>query len=79
MCVSEIAHQLDRTCRALVEGKATFLAVFQVHFITPILAEFLDDVAGTLTEAVIALEAVSAGHAAASLIGVVVSSRLSDT
>ena len=64
----EVRNHLNRTCRALTHADATAFAVVQINFKAKAGAELLDRIVWADTEAVIALEAVAAGHAATGLI-----------
>ena len=61
---SEIAHHLYRTSWAFTDADAATFAVVQVDLEAEAGAELFDGVVGADSEAVIALEAVAAGHAA---------------
>ena len=60
----EVRNHLNCTSRALTHADATALAVVQIDFKAQAGTELFDRIIGADTEAVIALEAVAAGHAA---------------
>ena len=60
----EVRNHLNCTCWALTHADPTALAVIQIDFKAKAGAELLDCVIWADTEAVIAFEAVAAGHAA---------------
>ena len=64
----EVRNHLNRTCWALTHADATALAVIQIDFKAKAWAELLNRVIWADTEAVIALKAVAAGHAATSFV-----------
>ena len=64
----EVRNHLNCTSRALTHADATALAVVQIDFEAKAGAELFDRIIGADTEAVIALEAVAARHAATGFI-----------
>jgi len=67
-CKLEVRNHLNCTRRTLAHADAAALAVVQIDFKTEAWPQLLDRIVGTDTEAVIALEAVAAGHAATGFI-----------
>ncbi len=64
----QVRNHLDRTRRTFADADAAAFAVVQVDLEAEAGAELFDGVVGTDSEAVIALEAVAAGHAATGFI-----------
>ena len=64
----EVRNHLNCTRRTLAHADSTTLAVVQIDFKAKAWPQLFDRIVGTDTEAVIAFEAVAAGHAAAGFI-----------